>query len=102
MAGPSDQGSIDTFRNELLERIAQRQQQRKHGANVSQRRAEFRQAAAVLTSFDPAALQPVGGAAEPTEALTELMDDAVGGCPASRGTLVAAHWVIRRHPPWSV
>jgi multiple sugar transport system ATP-binding protein len=24
------------------------------------------------------------------------------GCPASRGTLVAAHWVIRRHPPWSV
>ena len=30
------------------------------------------------------------------------LESAAGGCPARRGTWVAARRVIRRHPPWSV
>jgi cellulose synthase operon protein C len=77
MAGPDDRSRLDALKEQLRGRLDERRREREEQTDVSERRLEFREAAAVLTSFDPATLQPVHGSAELSEAFAELVEDAV-------------------------
>lgn len=68
---------LEALSQQLEEDFAQRQRDRQQRADVSPSRAAFRAAAAVLTSFDPATLQPALGMAQTDAALAVLGDDAV-------------------------
>ena len=76
MTSPGEQGSFDAFTAQLEWNLTRRKSAREQREFVEPRRAAFRQAAAVLSAFDPLTLQPVNGTAEPAEALGVLIDDA--------------------------
>ena len=98
MTFPGEQESFDAFTAHLEWQLTRRKNEREQQEFLEPRRAAFRQAAAVLSSFDPLTLQPVNGTAKPAEALGVLIDDAakVANDDEGRGrwALIAA---VRRH-----
>jgi hypothetical protein len=77
MKEPNAQRSLDALKKQLEEGVTQRQRKQEQRADLSPARSAFREAACVLTSFDPATLRPFRGTAEPGAALKELREDAV-------------------------